>query len=763
MGAVAGRGAGALAAAGSGDEAGDGPATAAGTAPATWDDGLIARRASDVGEQWGVAPRGTQAAPRPHGGGRPSEGGTTVPRPEQAARRTGAATSPQPTRPLGEARHEVQGGHQVHGGHEVHGGYEVRGTREVPDGYGARGMDAQQDGHEAHDGHGAGNRVLGAIPRAPERGALVREGAAGPVSGVGPPVGYGAVRAYHAIAAAEAPAPVTVPAPPAPRRTGGVGAPRTPVAPGGGATPWVFGAGDPRDRLAALERLVGMSRGQVEPELLADAARVLGSAGERFRLSAEHTVVALAGATGSGKSSLFNALAGAGRSRVGIRRPTTYEPVACVWSPDVQAPQGLLRRLRVPSRRQVAPATADPALTGLILLDLPDHDSATRGQREQLDRMLSVVDAVIWVVDPEKYADAALHERYLRPLAGYAEVTFVVLNQVDRLPGDAAEQVLDDLRRLLDEDGLALGEHGEPGAAVFGLSAATGEGVDELRAALAQFVSERGAAQRRVAADVDAVAARMRPAYLAEGQVAFTEESRSQFGDRLAEAVGAAAVGRAAESDWLRHAERAYCSPWSRLAGLRRATRAAGPVPVPSRGPERATSRPLVEQAVRGLADDATQGLPGPWAAAVREAAERGGRRLPEELDKVARRADRELAAGPSPAPRWWRLAFCLQAGLFVTQLAGLLWLLAGVTGPAGQAVWPAALLAVLAGLADPGLVALCRAAARGPARRYGLDAEQRLRVAVAAYGRVEVLEPTVAELGRYRQVRELYVRAAGG
>ena len=62
-------------------------------------------------------------------------------------------------------------------------------------------------------------------------------------------------------------------------------------------------------------------------------------------------------------------------------------------------------------------------------------------------------------------------------MAGHAEVTFVVLNQIDRLPGEAADQVLDDLRRLLDEDGIALGEYGEPGATVLALSALTGDGV----------------------------------------------------------------------------------------------------------------------------------------------------------------------------------------------------------------------------------------------------------------------------------------------
>ena len=41
-----------------------------------------------------------------------------------------------------------------------------------------------------------------------------------------------------------------------------------------------------------------------DPELLRESEDLLARAGERLRLSAEHTVVVLAGGTGSGKSSL---------------------------------------------------------------------------------------------------------------------------------------------------------------------------------------------------------------------------------------------------------------------------------------------------------------------------------------------------------------------------------------------------------------------------------------------------------------------------
>ncbi|MEU7634723.1 YfjP family GTPase [Streptomyces sp. NPDC039016] len=576
-----------------------------------------------------------------------------------------------------------------------------------------------------------------------------------------------------------------------------------------------------RPRLEALRELIALSRSRLDGKVLEEAGRVLEAADERYRLSGEHTVVALAGATGSGKSSLFNALAGAPRSEVAARRPTTGEPVACVWSGGRPGAEGLLRRLGVPVHRRYTPAQGSPELAGLVLLDLPDHDSSATANREQVDRMLQLVDAVVWVVDPEKYADAVLHERYLRPLAGYAEVTFVVLNQVDRLPGDAADQVVDDLRRLLDEDGLALGEHGEPGAAVLALSAATGEGVAELREALGQFVAERGAADRRLTADVDTAAERLRTAYVAESRVGLTEGAREEFDDRLAEAVGAVATGRAAERDWLRYAERACGSPWSRLRARRKDRRTrrrgmaaaggggkgAGAVrigaPRTGTGPTgtgptrmertgagglgsggeeagrvasaaagagaargedgRAAARPVVEQAVRAVAGEAALGLPVPWAQAVREAAARGAEGLPEALDAVAAEAEEELRQGPDVKPRWWTVAASLQGMLFVLQVVGVLWLLGAGTGVVAASEWLSGLLpAVVGSVGGPSLTWLCGVAARGPARRYGQEAERRLRGAAAGCGRARVLEPVAAELLRYREVRERYAVASG-
>jgi hypothetical protein len=105
-------------------------------------------------------------------------------------------------------------------------------------------------------------------------------------------------------------------------------------------------------RVDALGELLGLSRTRVSPDALAETGELLERVGERRRLSLDHTVVALAGATGSGKSTLFNALTGLDLSETGVRRPTTAKPVACAWQPERAA--GLLDRLGIAPRDRYA-------------------------------------------------------------------------------------------------------------------------------------------------------------------------------------------------------------------------------------------------------------------------------------------------------------------------------------------------------------------------------------------------------------------------
>jgi GTP-binding protein EngB required for normal cell division len=258
-------------------------------------------------------------------------------------------------------------------------------------------------------------------------------------------------------------------------------------------------------RLASLTELTRIAAGRTgsegfSQELLTDAETLLRRSGERMRMSASHTVVALAGGTGSGKSSLFNALAGAAFSPAGVMRPTTKHLHACVWGMEGAAP--LLDWLSVQRRHRYARASAldegEALLTGLLLLDLPDHDSVVTGSAAMVDRLVKLADMLVWVLDPLKYADASVHQRYLVPLAGHASVTTVVLNKCDTLTPDEVADCAADLRRLLDAEGLLE-------TPVLVTSAATGAGLSELRRTLAAAVAARRAASDRIAADIDAL------------------------------------------------------------------------------------------------------------------------------------------------------------------------------------------------------------------------------------------------------------------
>ena len=111
---------------------------------------------------------------------------------------------------------------------------------------------------------------------------------------------------------------------------------------------------------------------------------------------------------------------------------------------------------------------------------------------------------MVWVLDPQKYADAAVHHRFLVPLAGHSEVVAVVLNQADLLTAAQVEDCVHDLRRLLDSEDLHEVQ-------ILVTSAKTGAGIEELRKLLTETVSARRASAARISADVDKMVARFEP------------------------------------------------------------------------------------------------------------------------------------------------------------------------------------------------------------------------------------------------------------
>jgi len=496
------------------------------------------------------------------------------------------------------------------------------------------------------------------------------------------------------------------------------------------------------ERLAALAALVEIAQersgpGGFSPDLVAEGEALLARAGERLKLSARHTVVTLAGGTGSGKSSLFNALAGANFSPSAVTRPATRNAHACVWGMQGAAP--LLDWLGVERRYRYARASAldagEAALNGLILLDLPDHDSVAAGAATAVDRLVSLADLMVWVLDPQKYADAAVHNRFLAKLTGHATVTTVVLNQSDLLTPQQAYDCEEDLRRLLDSEG-----HGE--ARVLLVSAVTGAGLGKLRQILADAVSARQTATERITADIDsiigkfgvyaidpaAVARRTELAAPASDPVALASPDNLAspaarppwedaaagldadgpartaldnvppgpalaLADALAHAAGLAGVTDALEDVREIHAAKYLSWPFARLPGW-----LPGRDPVRSVRLSRASAdariavaagadaqQSEVDSAITVFADAVSQGLPDPWPRTVRAAA----RSQAGSISGALSSAISESVPGAARIPGWWRLVCAWQWLLVALVIAGIGWmgvlLVVGVFHAMGQ------------------------------------------------------------------------------
>ena len=247
-------------------------------------------------------------------------------------------------------------------------------------------------------------------------------------------------------------------------------------------------------RAAAAAREIGLE------EVAADADEVVGRARERIGFPGATYVLALAGGTGVGKSSLLNALAGHPVSAVRAVRPTTDEPIAWVAEDRRDELGPLMDWLGV---RQVA-GHADPSLSGVAVLDLPDIDSVQTAHRSRVDELLPRIDAVAWVVDPEKYDDERLHA-YLRLLAAHASRMRFVLNKADRLSDAQRDDLAADLRRRLAAAGIEA-----PRVSV--VSAVRGDGIDALRAELSSEADAKGLVIDKLTTDALAATVALRHA-----------------------------------------------------------------------------------------------------------------------------------------------------------------------------------------------------------------------------------------------------------
>jgi len=536
----------------------------------------------------------------------------------------------------------------------------------------------------------------------------------------------------------------------------------------------------------ALDEAVEAGGTQLDPTGVTQARRVIDKARERTAIAGSHTVVALAGATGSGKSSLFNAIAGAELATIGARRPTTSRPSAAVWGEDSAGP--LLDWLGVEQRHGVTPSEGDDSgggaagsgagaggtigsLDGLVLLDLPDVDSRELSHRVEAERVLALCDVFVWVTDPQKYADALLHDDYVRQLSGYDAVMLAVLNQVDRLSPAAVQQCREDLGGLLKADGIR-------NVQVITTSARTGDGVPELRQRLANAVAGHHAARQRLSADVTAAAGALR-AGVADAEPRIEESADRRLVDALGRAAGVPVVLNAVEEDYRREAVsrsgwlftrwgRSFkADPLKRLR-LGKSSSVVGPVQeadvravlgrssIPAPSP---AARSAVRLAARELADRAGEGLPVRWSEAVADATTPDEHRLDQALDQAV--VGTSLRAR---SPLWWRVLGLLQWLLGVAAVLGLVWLVVlGVIGwlqlpeidtpRLGPLPYPFLLL--VGGLVLGVLCAgLARLLGRAGARRRRHVVSARLDDAIGMVATERLVQPVRLVVERHRTTR---------
>ncbi len=548
-------------------------------------------------------------------------------------------------------------------------------------------------------------------------------------------------------------------------------------------------------RLSALANLVkiGWARrgsGGFSAELLTDASDVLARADQRLMLSSNHTVVSLAGGTGSGKSSLFNQLAGADFSTVGVTRPVTRDAHACVWGVAGSGP--LLEWLGVPRRYRYARSSAlgrgEQSMTGLVLLDLPDHDSVVGHATDLVDKLVGLSDLMIWVLDPQKYADAAVHRRFLVPLAGHSEVVAVVLNQADLLTPGQIEDCVHDLRRLLDSEGLQ-------DVQILVTSAKTGDGIEELRKLLIGAVSARKAVAARISADVDKVVSRFEP--YAAVEVASGAVADSGSGDvapetlpaGVAEELSAAFAGAAgvgAIGDALRSARELRAIDYVGWPVSWLVERLTSPDPIRkirlgkiwaelrgvTAGPS-GTQRAEIDNALTKVADEQVPALPRPWSRTVRAA-------VRSNADDIPAAVGAEIGAAlpvDAAVDGWWRAIGVLQGLLLGCVVVGGAWFVAllilGVGG-VGSASLPklftgtwylawAGALVILALLAGWLTARVCTRAVSGAVAREVDELEHDINRRMTVVAHSLVVTPAELELAELQQFRIDLQIAAGG
>lgn len=499
------------------------------------------------------------------------------------------------------------------------------------------------------------------------------------------------------------------------------------------------------DRVKALQGAVDLATQRLDGTTGVQARTTLEAVTEAMKAPSQVTVIGLAGPTGVGKSSLFNALTGTELSATSVARPTTSAPVAATFTAGAP-PSGVLD---VEEVHRVEPP---PGWQGLVLVDLPDMDSVRTANRQRTDELLDRLDLVLWVVDVEKYADQTVHEAYLRRLADRNVPVQIVVNKVDMLQPQERLALTGDVQARLTADRLGR-VHPHP------ISVRTTEGLEELREMLTQAVDGHRLHLHRLGRHVAEAADRLDPG---EDEVMLSAEARHEATAAVMAAVDVDGHAAARERHYRRRARRR--TAWPPLRLLRR-PRASGRAAAPTADPDGHVRVSLGEVAAQAEAH-----LPVPWSQAV---AATVAAREPILVDHVRRRVAR-LADEQVTTPLWWNVVGVVQRLLLAVAVLALLWWalgpallsllgrpdtdLPGLPGSQAPGLL-VALAAVVVGLVvDLGTRVVAGAAARRQAEAY----REATRAAVERSIQSEVVGPVDAILADRRTVRDL-VRTARG
>lgn len=185
---------------------------------------------------------------------------------------------------------------------------------------------------------------------------------------------------------------------------------------------------------------------------------------QAYKRGGNRAWVLFIGGTGTGKSTLFNALCGQSLSDTGVERPKTRGPLA--FTPRGS---GLHERFPFPEMRirsidlasggpppfQGSPGEllclehGEPALADLVLVDTPDLDSLEAQNRLMVEDLYLLSDLVIFVASEEKYADDVPFQ-FLRRILEDGKVCAVVVNKA----GTQLEH--EDVRAVFETQGVSL-------------------------------------------------------------------------------------------------------------------------------------------------------------------------------------------------------------------------------------------------------------------------------------------------------------------